>query len=75
MTVEDERAILQREFGGGRNMVACTLCGQLITRRQARAVSGAEAGMPNVEYVLLCPECWRELRGEDTVPIIAPDEA
>jgi hypothetical protein len=57
--------ILRRELLGDREFFTCALCQHTFPIREAQALPGDEVGMTDVEFVLVCHECFRELRARD----------
>lgn len=65
--MDEEQHILHRELYGADDAVTCALCQALIDRHEARAVSGAEVGTPDAEFLWVCQACYRQIRGEEPV--------
>jgi hypothetical protein len=64
---EEEQLILRHELLGDEELFTCALCQHVLPKHEARTVRGDEIGTTDVEFVLVCRECWRELRGRDHV--------
>lgn len=64
---EEEQLILRHELLGDEELFTCALCQHVLPIHEARTVRGDEIGMTDVEFVLVCRECLRELRGRDHV--------
>lgn len=62
---EEEQLILRRELLGNEEFASCALCQHIFPMHELRTIPGAEIGLSEVEFVLVCPECLRELRGRD----------
>ncbi len=62
---EEEQLVLRRELLGDRAFFTCALCQHTFPEREGQAVRGEEVGMTEVEFVFVCHECLRELRGRD----------
>ncbi len=64
---EEEQLILRRELLGDQEFFTCALCQHTFPTHEAVALRGDEVGMTDVEFVLVCHECVRELRARDHI--------
>lgn len=64
---DEEQLVLRRELLGNEELFTCALCHHVFPIVDAQVVRGDEIGMSDVEFVLVCRECLRELRGRDHV--------
>ncbi len=64
---EEEQLILRHELLGNEKLFTCPLCQHVLPIHEGQTVRGEEVGMPDVEFVRVCHECLRELRGRDHI--------